>query len=273
MGDGSSDGASAVMFCPHPGAWSTPRVIDEIQEAENAFNPYISPDGLDLYYSSPDGFNTSHRASRSDMFQPLTPIPMQPTFSSARGAFLSDDQQRLWFHECCEYPGPDYTNDVFFARRLGPLQFEPGTHLPLLAMPGNDEDDPGLTSDELTLVISLFINGGYHIALSTRATTNDEFSRPTAPLALGAPGDNAFAPWISGDGHVLYWSKDGKIYWATRTSDSAPWITQGEVQLADGRSDRGDPSLTRDGAVIVYAAANATSGGPTQLLIAERTCN
>ena len=125
------------------------------------------------------------------------------------------------------------------------------------------EDSPCISADGLSLFFASYNRpGGFGLGdiwLSTRATTDDDWSEPEnlGPIVNGP--NEEYQPAISTDGLELYFnriaraSQSSEIWVTTRASTSEPWIQTVKLDLTVDTTDtEGSPSLSADGLELYF---------------------
>lgn len=186
-----------VATRPHRAApFSDVAPVPELNSTSQDFEPYVTPDGLELWFASrrPDNEYFSadlYRFRRATADAAFSPAEVgEPINSGAiEGApFLSRSKDLLYFHSERYYDGGFHILDTRFAVNAD-------VHSPLA---GRRSLYPVLSADELSLY---FWDDGLYVM--RRSSTDEPFepSMPTEPI-----GPN-FAPrWISRDECRMYGS-------------------------------------------------------------------
>jgi Tol biopolymer transport system component len=193
-----------------------------INAASGDVEPCISPDGLEIYFSSFRSGNhggrdlyMATRKTREDPWE--TPVNLGPTVNSAHhegGPQISSDGLSLFFADS-EFPNTSVRSgghgqaDIWVTTRDS-RQAEWGEPVNLGTLINSNQHDnsPSLSADGLLL---FFCRGSFSQAdiwLSRRKTTNDPWEES---IKLGLQcSDNLWAgqPCISHDGSTIYWVSD-----------------------------------------------------------------
>jgi hypothetical protein len=272
----------AGMPCASYGPWGgLARLV--ISTPLDEWGPWLSPDGLDLWFSQYDSVQVvtnvlhAHRFSLAVPFSsataeivPLGPLGGKPDLDAQ--VFLSDDQLHIyWDHFQGSF------NIVWASRATTAEDFGPEDSLAI------DQDSvlhtfaPALTQDRLTLV---YVQGpsppgssGY-LYITTHAHPDDDF---TDGQQLVGPGPDPSGAAINSDASEIYWG-DGpiggqRLVRSTRidaTTYTTPVVIEG--QPLGATDDNSDPMLTRDGKTLVFARDQA-DGNRYDLWSLTRACN
>ncbi|HUJ60246.1 MAG TPA: hypothetical protein VLX92_17185 [Kofleriaceae bacterium] len=134
-------------------AWTTPHELALCAEQE-AVGPYVTPDGLALYYNialdtpTEGVLYVASRASRDDEFPPGAPLGISTGANSGFPA-LSADQLTIYFES---ETGPGGTLELWQASRAGLADaFGAPSRIPDIANPSGDNSDVSITADGLAL--------------------------------------------------------------------------------------------------------------------------
>jgi serine/threonine protein kinase/Tol biopolymer transport system component len=212
----------------------------------------ISPDGLELYFSSNRSgghggrdLYMATRRTREDPWDP--PVNLGPTVNSAYnelGPQIASDGLSLLFSDGDwgdVRPGGQGQADIWVTTRAS-KQAEWGVPVNLGPVVNSSQHDttPSLSYDGLSL---FFGRGSFDVAeiwMLRRKTTNDPWE---APVKLGLQSSNnswAAQPDISYDGSTLYWASDRAggigIYtdiWQVSIESIVDFNSDGIVDVAD----------------------------------------
>lgn len=118
--------------------------------------------------------------------------------------------------------------------------------------------------------------GGRYMMISDRVTAGDfdlyegvEGAAPTR-LALSTSGTSDLSPFLTPDCLILYWSRGGDIYMATRTAITEPWQAKGMVMELSGTptTSEQDPWMSVDRKRMYFASDR--DGGEYDIYMATR---
>ena len=205
--------------------WSTPTLVAEVSSSSHETGTALSVDGYTLWVSSdrPGGTGgldiyVSTRATLTSSWSSPTPVNELNTTSDefARTPALSGLLMPP------SYALTKYKYQTYFASRAdGGSPWSAPTRLAEVDT-ANIDTDAFLTEDALTLYISTdrIVAGDQDLFVATRSDVGSPFGTPSALAELNAAGSQDRDPWLSPDGHEMYFSSDRsgtlKIYLATR---------------------------------------------------------
>jgi hypothetical protein len=250
-----------------------PTKVANINSSSYDTMPYISADGLELYFLSnrPHGGDlcysdiwVSRRSTIGDSWsEPLRLDPPANTDGPEGSPCISSDGLELYFTNCwfplyegtgCEpSPGGYGEGDLWVSRRA--TKQDPWGEPENLGQTVNSpdtEDTPSISPDGLSLYFMSDRGGGINIFVTKRQTKDD----PWGPaMNLGYPINSDYyesVPRISPDGLSLFFSVGGystDIYVSRRPTTIDPWAS--EVSFDPVNSTSNEYALT-------YAAGCST---------------
>lgn len=150
---------------------------------------------------------------------------------------------------------PDAAPDAMPA--LGPWGVP--TEITSLETADENEEDPSITADRLTVVLAATTSSGDpDIYIGTRTSTAMPFT--THLLSAVSSGDDDESPEISADGQTIYFVSErdgnGDVFMSTFTTSWSEPIVVSELSSPD---DDGDVAISPDGLTAVVVAEGATS--------------
>ena len=258
--------AAVVLFIslfsiPAMAEWTTPQLVEGIANTNAAESwPFLSSDGLSLYFSRSSSHAGIYQATRSSTSSPFNSV----TEITALGAGVwaprvTADNLRMY------YSGPGWTLKMT-QRNSVTDPWSVGTGISELNS-GRTLATPSVTSDELTIV---FVGGnptgdarGADLYMATRANNTSSFGN-IAPLININSSYMDIDPFISPDGLSLYFtsSRDGmgQLYESTRSSltdsfgaaQAVTFINQPNLQM-------GGASLSNDGQSLYFNMYNGNN--------------
>lgn len=182
------------------------RLPDELNSTANDSSPFLSPDGLQLWFVSSRPLEegrtdanlwTAVRPSRSEAFS--KPVPLDPSINesgSEMAPFVTPDGLTLLFvRPWTFYEATRTSTDRPFSnpRRLPDVKRKSWASF------------PRLTADRKTLVFASDTNGSQEIWYATRSTSDDVFAAASRLEAVSA-APVISGPCLSGDEKTLYFS-------------------------------------------------------------------
>jgi len=260
-----------VVHCTQWSDFAAPTKLTNLSVAtHNLYTPWLSPDGLELWYM--DDVAAPHlwrsRRQPGEEFPAGEPVAEPPDIAPINGQpFISDDLLTLYYN--------DPSLAVFERKRATALdEFATTGERVFPTMPFSD---PAGTADGLELVVAFPVtSSAADLELSTRASIEDRWSAASADVftATNSTDDDCCAT-ISGDGtEVIFESQrqGGQSLWRTTRATRADAF--GPADRLVGQPDQAanaSPTLSRDGTTLVYSSK--PNGQATyDLVLGERTC-
>ncbi|NIP22292.1 MAG: hypothetical protein GWN67_00375 [Phycisphaerae bacterium] len=246
------------------GAWSEPVPVNEVNTEYCEWTPFLSFDGLSLYFArgrpSVDEFR---------IFQATRPVPCGPftsvgevsgTLNSSSGnvmsPWVSPDNLRMYY-----FTESSLVYDLKVTERASDNDPWPiGMNIPGLDALGGRPQAPCLTANELIIVFSSYNApggvGGYDLWMATRPDANSSFGNVRNLAEINTVYKES-KPYISPDGLTLYFQTDrngsGQLFRATRASLSEPFGNLEHLSFFDMPRGGGHPSLSSDGTALYMA--------------------
>ncbi|MBX3270695.1 MAG: PD40 domain-containing protein [Sandaracinaceae bacterium] len=262
--------------CAQWGPWQDAAPIAEVNDPSgDDWGPWMSPDGLRLYFSSERGgglggqdLYVAARASAAAPFgAPARIEALSTALEDSDPSLSADELEIFWYGGAVPY--------TLFTARRADLRAPFGAAAPLaIDDPRQNDITPAVRADGLELFFSRDGNdSGFDLFRATRATRADAFG-DVQHLAALASGATDCCPGASSDGSTLYFEEtDGSRYEirvASRPSADAPFGAPVPVpELSAGRA-AGDPQPSADGRTIVFAGR--LDGGSWDIWRASRAC-
>lgn len=177
--------------------------------------PKISPDGLTIVFSEPDGtslqIRTYRRATRTAPWQPATDLDTLNTVQEDHPGTLTDDLLHVFI-----YRRPTATDRYQFVEYARADLTSPWTAVPTLdaiqiAQPGWHLLSPHLTADGRILIYAAApdLMSPPDLYLATRSALGQPFGSPARIDEVSDPAQGEGDPWLSADGRRLYFSRSG----------------------------------------------------------------
>jgi Tol biopolymer transport system component len=239
------------------GTWTTPQPVEGVvNTGEAESTPFLSSDGLTLYFNRDTDHAGTYQAKRSTPSGPFTSVEEITAIGSGTfGPWVSPDNLRMY------YSGPGW-NINMSQRNSTSDEWTMGTGISELNALGM-VCYPTLTEDELTMV---FVGGnptgnaqGADLYMASRPNKNSPFEDVFALNNLNTNfADNE--PDISPDGLNLYFGSNrngnGEIFQSTRDSINDPFGTPNHLSVFDiPNGNLAGPSLSSDGTALYYTCA------------------
>lgn len=266
-------------------AVSAPKELSTLSTSGSERDPWISSDGLTLYYAGHPlvgGTSEIYRASRLSTTQPFgnaaPQLSLNRSDSDESRAALTPDEKMLVL---ASNRGNGTKFDIYITTRTDTaVDFgSPDTrHLNNVDAGGDDDFDPFLTPDGLRLYLAPVPPGAgarQHISLATRPDIGSDFSSPVPVSALmsqSLDGD----PALSLDERIIVFSSTRNggmggtdLWYATRTSATASFGMPKPIPTANSSANDGDPVLSADGCELYFSSTR--TGGDYDLYVATIT--
>jgi Tol biopolymer transport system component len=195
---------------PASSAFSTPTIVDELRSSGRDGTPFLSSDGLSLYFDSErEGGQggrdlwVARRTEPQARFGTPTALVELNTPDLELLPWLTSDALTLLFVSSRGQTG----DDIWFARRGGPLD---AFSVPVPVEALNDPADDGravLSADGRTAFLASRRGGNADLWTATRATPDAEFSAPENLVALNSPATD-WDVTLSASGRELVFASD-----------------------------------------------------------------
>ena len=170
--------------------------------------PWVSPDGLRMYYHNESGgifsLKFSERASVDDLWPEGTSIAeLNVLGNQLQAPKLTPDELTIFFN-AYEMPGGKGGYDLWTASR--PDKDSPFGKVRNLATINTafSEGAPAVSFDGLTLLFQSDRNGDQQLFRATRESTDEFFADVEHLSVFDTPGGISVHPFISSDGRELY---------------------------------------------------------------------
>jgi len=244
--------------------WAEPKSIAEINSDYHDKSPFLSYDGLTLYFSRQDGpgwhYTRIYEATRPEPFGSFTSAEEITALNYSGGhvdyPWVSPDNLRMYYYRT----EPGSIGRLKITERASINDpWEPGINISELNILG-DLANPSLTSDELTIVFTSRDiprgRGGYDIWMATRPDENAHFTNVINLTEINSSALDAH-PSISPDGLTLYFDSDRngttQLFRATRESLDAPFDNLEHLSFFDSPgSSICFPSPSSDGTALYF---------------------
>jgi hypothetical protein len=208
--------------------WTAPTLVAAVSSTSRETSPAIASDGLTLWFGSDRSgglggldiwvSNATNQEGDASVWSAPTPVT---ELNSPEDEIPRPPGEHGLVMPVSRRPDAGFPYQVFFADR-------PSTGSPWSA-PSADlsvdnagmNDDGFLTDDGLTLYFSSDrLTGTQDLFVTERPTVTAPFAAPVALATLNTPTYAERDPWVSPDGHTIYFASDRtgslQIYTATR---------------------------------------------------------
>jgi hypothetical protein len=270
-GGGPGDGSSAPPGCF--GRWmdgsvaidaSTVAEITELSSTGQEVAPWISNDGLRMYFSRdvvPLGHGDVHfamRGSPTGTFAAATPVVNLNSASEEGRAWLTSDE--LTIALATAHDGPI---DIHMISRAAgqPFPTPLDTHLAMVNATGSQHYDPFVTDDLLRLYFSANTGSGNKLQLwiATRSTAGDDFTTLSLVPGINTDSLNEFGPALYQDERLLVYSAatnggDGDLWYATRSTATGNFRGATRIPTVNTGANEWEPVLSADGCELYFGS-------------------
>jgi Tol biopolymer transport system component len=286
-GSGTGDGSSAQPDCF--GHWmdgsvaidaSTVQEITELSSAGQEVAPWISSDGLRIYFSR-DGAQLGHgdiyfasRSSPTGTFTAATPVVNLNSLNEEERTWLTSNELaialstardgQLDIHMITRNPGQMFATPI-------------ATHLATVNATGTNHYEPFLTDDLLRLYFSANTgpSGKLQLWIASRSTAADDFGAPSLIPGIDNSFLNEFSPALYQGERLLVFSSflnagTADLYYATRSSATSSFGTPVKVPTVNTTASEYEGVLSADGCEL-YFASNRDADGHFHLFHARIT--
>ena len=259
------------------GEWTEPVPVTELNTEYVDYTPFLSFDGLTLYFSR--AFTNSFyyarifEATRQEPFGPFTSVSevLKSNHQHVLSPWVSPDNLRMYYHNQIDSQNRWLLKVSERASVNDP--WPPGMDLSELNQLGKIHK-PVLTADELIILFASYDiiggQGGYDIWMATRPHRNSPFGQVTNLAEINTT-ENDGDPFISHDGLTLYFQSNrngpSQIFRATRESLIQPFGIAEHLSSFDtpgGQS--GQPCISSDGTAFYFVGV--INGQPCDIYVA-----
>ncbi len=248
-----------LISTPVFSAWTEPEPAFEINTDFEEWSPFLSYDGLTLYFGRvflPNSQGKIFEATRDEPVGPFTNVREVPgTLNSFDGViscpWVSPDNLRMYYYV---QPNATVWKLMFSERATISSPWPAGTEISELNALGPRLTSPKLTEDELIIFFQASRMtgevGGHDIWVAKRSNRNLPFEYVRNLTEINTVSNEAH-PYISSDSLTLYFvsnrTGDELTYKATRTSRDMPFSNVEHVSFLDNGDEYSTfPFLTRD---------------------------
>jgi hypothetical protein len=274
-GDDSGGGPGNVATGCFPRWFNGPLQISMAQEltelrtAADDRDPWISEDGLRLYFARAPGpkgksdIFQSTRASRTAMFSSGGEVPNLGTGDQEDRAALTRDEMMLALATDHNVTGGRVHIVITTRPDVRSTFGSPDErHLANVNSDASNHYDPFLTNEGRTLYLApnSGASGRQEIKIATRPDTNSDFTAPMNVLGINDPAVSSSDPALSPDERVMVFSSQRgssgsvDLYYATRPTSAAPFGMPAKIPVVNSDDHDGDPMLSADGCELYFAS-------------------
>jgi len=268
---GSDGGSSAPPDCF--GHWmdgsvvidgSTVKEITELSSTGQDLEPWISNDGLRMYFSrdlTPPGPGDIYFASRNSptgTFGMATAVTNLNTTGHEARAWLTSDELTVALSTTRDGP---LSIDMATRGAGQPFATPDNSHLAMVNAQGSERVDPFLTDDLLRLYFSANTGPGgeFQLWIAARSTAADDFDAPSLVPGINDNSLNEFVPTLYRGERLLVFSSYPNnatvdMYYATRSSATGSFGTAAQIPTVNTSSNEIGPVLSHDGCELYFAS-------------------
>jgi hypothetical protein len=203
-GDAGDEDIMALTRATVGAPFGPPVRIDGVSTPSNEGHPYVTFDGLELYFDRTLGtamIYVASRASAGGAFADAAPLTVVNGASgNSRAPYLSTDKAVLFFFSD---RGGNNTADIYESQQEGGAF---GAGFAVAAVNSAATDQFPVSADGRTLYFASDRGGGrgkMDIYVAQRQSLSSAFAAPTSVSELNTSSDEV-ATWVSGDGCRLY---------------------------------------------------------------------
>jgi Tol biopolymer transport system component len=271
---------SATAYAQQFSDWSVPENVGPpVNSAAVDFQPFVTKDGLSMYFVRQTGIQdiwVSHRATIEEPWggPELLPSTVSGPTTNEGTPFVTVDGHWLYF--VSTRAGGFGKNDIYVSWRpnklvdSGPGGWQAPVNLGSGVNSNQREQAPALFEDELTGAITLYFNsdrtGNDDIYASTMQA--DGSFGPASPVSELNTGSIEQHPTVRRNGREIYFASDRPgslvrpegqlsvdIWVSTRSSTLEAWSEPEPATMLNSPFHEGRPSLSFDGSTIYFHSA------------------
>lgn len=200
-------------------------VMEVLRAGDDVYHPWVSPDGMRLYYIVEEGtdfvLRLSQRASMHDPWPTGAQIPEINSLGKIESVSLTADELIVVFGGR-NIAGGQGGRDIWMASRPDTsLPFGNVVNLSELNTSSNDHS-ASLSPDGLWVFFASDRNGLSQIFVAARPSLDAPFGPPELLSVLDSPGSGNSQPALSSDGTALYFTR---FYARERTDIWVSYLT------------------------------------------------
>jgi hypothetical protein len=259
--------------------FAAPVRIAELATAADDDDPWVSDDGLRIYFALTSGNNSdvvvASRGTPTESFGAPNAVAIINSNQNELRPWLSADERSIAFVSA---RGGSAGFDLWFATRATATnEFDPPLQTPFQNINTSGADmDPALSSDGLRLYYSMPPQTNQSLALATRTMPEAAFASAVIVSELNDPALPDLDPAPSRDELVMVFTsfRGGggfHLYYATRGAVADPWSTPQPVPGVNdtGFGDDRSPYLSADQCTLYFASSRAGGAGGLDLYVAS----
>ena len=271
---------------------TSPQQINELTSAGDDRDPWISADGLRMYFARKPGAHGGNdlyfasRAGKTAAFGAVTVLDNLDTADEETRASLAGNDEKLLIFSG-NHSVAAGQRQLFVSTRNSAMQSFPSPSAPDQALVAGvnlnlatiQYLDPFLTGDGLRMYLAPVAAGGpQRLALATRMAANQSFGAAATLSVVNSPEGDA-DPAVSTDERILVFSSHRpsgsgglgatNLWYATRPSTAVDFSMPKLIPAVNSDQEDGDPMLSADGCELYFASTR--NGDKYHLFRAELT--
>ena len=232
---------------------TSPVPLASVNTTASEGSPFVTPNGLVLYFERDGDFYRAERATTNDAFGPAAVVSSLATGATEERIYVIADETEAFFSSN-RAGGSGGGYDIWHATSAGPSTPFTVDQMYLTSVDdGGAQRGPQLSSD----LRDLYFGDAGRISVAQRAQTTDAFG---AAAPLTGLGPNAFGdPSVDKDELVLVLATIGgapDLYYATRTSTGASFSLPKPVPDTGsvGSTVETSPFISEDGCTLYFSS-------------------
>jgi Tol biopolymer transport system component len=255
--------------------FSMPAELMGVNTTGTERDPWVSDDGFRLYF-------TRGAAEHGDIFQASRQVASGAFSNVAKAVNLSTDSD----DSRASLTPDEMMLALASNRRGGGVEIlisrdgsgtPDGVHLDKVNEGGGDRFDPFLAANGTRLYFAPTQPSRQHLALATRASTNDDFSMPIELPGISDKSNPDADPAVSRDERILVYSSQRNgggftgfnLWYATRADVESNFSAPKPIPMVNSNQDDADPMLSADGCELYFASNKGATNDNYNLYFAR----
>lgn len=258
----AADGPARPCSWDEPFDFDPPVALTTINSPDDEGEPFVTADGLTIYFSALDGPSTdafsATRRARTEAFGNRTKQALSGAEDETHFA-LSHDGLTAYFSTF--WPGGKGDADIWTATRPTPEQpFKREDFRPLSGVNGSgSEFDPFITHDNLRLYFSSWRGKSRDILYVERTSAAAAFGPEQTLEGISTPDVDEDNPTLTADERVIVFGAKGAddphdLYYAVRAQRDATFSARRKVPSVNTTGFESQVHVTPDGCELYFAS-------------------